>query len=49
MIGRRSPGASVNNVYIAWPRRINVDGRNRLPMKEQAAMFEDAGCADVQT
>lgn len=34
---------------IALLRGINVGGRNKLPMKELAAMFADAGCADVRT
>ena len=39
----------MNNVNVALLRGINVGGRNKLPMKELAAMFEDAGCAKVQT
>lgn len=42
-------GGSVNNVNVALLRGINVGGKNRLPMKELAAMFEDAGCVNVQT
>lgn len=38
-----------NSVYIALLRGINVGGKNRLPMKELVAMFEDAGCGDVRT
>lgn len=39
-------GAGVN---IALLRGINVGGKNRLPMKELAAMFVAAGCDDVRT
>ena len=42
-------GGSVSNVYIALLRGINVGGKNRLPMKELAAIFEDAGCGNVRT
>jgi uncharacterized protein (DUF1697 family) len=34
---------------VALLRGINVGGNNRLPMKALAAMFTDAGCADVRT
>ena len=37
------------DVNVALLRGINVGGRNRLPMKDLAAMFEDAGCEDVRT
>ena len=36
-------------VYIALLRGINVGGRNKLPMKDLARMFEGAGCTDVRT
>jgi uncharacterized protein (DUF1697 family) len=36
-------------VYIALLRGINVGGKNSLPMKELAAMFEKAGCSQVAT
>lgn len=39
----------MNSVNIALLRGINVGGRNKLPMKELAAIFVDAGCADVRT
>ena len=39
----------MNGVNIALLRGINVGGKNRLPMKELAAMFIDAGCLDVRT
>ncbi|MEM7677799.1 MAG: DUF1697 domain-containing protein [Myxococcota bacterium] len=34
---------------MALLRGINVGGKNKLPMKDLAAMFGDAGCWDVQT
>ena len=36
-------------VNIALLRGINVGGKNKLPMKDLAAMFSDAGCDDVRT
>lgn len=36
-------------VYIALMRGINVGGRNRLPMKDLALLFEEAGCRHVRT
>jgi uncharacterized protein (DUF1697 family) len=35
--------------HIALLRGINVGGKNKLPMKNLAVMFTDAGCTDVQT
>jgi uncharacterized protein (DUF1697 family) len=35
--------------HVALLRGINVGGKNILPMKDLAAMFEAAGCADVRT
>ena len=35
--------------YVALLRAINVSGRNKLPMKDLAAMFVAAGCRDVVT
>ena len=35
--------------YVALLRGINVGGRNKLPMRELAAMFVDVGCEDVRT
>ena len=37
------------DVNIALLRGINVGGKNKLPMKDLAAMFVDAGCQDVRT
>jgi len=35
--------------YVALLRGVNVGGKNRLPMKDLAAMFGEAGCVDVLT
>ena len=37
------------DVSVASLRGINVGGKNRLPMKDLAAMFVEAGCEDVRT
>src|ERR1700677_4143309 len=36
-------------VYVALLRGINVGGKNSLPMKDLAKMFEKAGCSHVTT
>ena len=36
-------------MHIALLRGINLGGKNKLPMKELVALFEAAGCTDVQT
>jgi uncharacterized protein (DUF1697 family) len=36
-------------VYIALLRGVNVGGKNKLPMKELAALCEACGCASVRT
>ena len=36
-------------VQLALMRGINVGGKNKLPMRELAALFEGAGCSDVRT
>ncbi len=41
--------SNAKEVHIALLRGINVGGKNKLPMKDLAAMFEDAGCQDVRT
>jgi uncharacterized protein (DUF1697 family) len=35
--------------HVALLRGVNVGGKNKLPMKELARMFVDAGCDGVQT
>ncbi|MXY92657.1 MAG: DUF1697 domain-containing protein [Caldilineaceae bacterium SB0670_bin_27] len=37
------------DINIALLRGINVGGKNKLPMKELAALFADAGCDEVRT
>ena len=39
----------VLGINVALLRGINVGGKNRLPMKDLAAMFVEAGCDDVRT
>ena len=41
--------SSTMSVHIALLRGINVGGHNKLPMKNLAAMFGEAGCSDVRT
>ena len=41
--------SSATGVIVALLRGINVGGKNRMPMKELAALFVDAGCDDVRT
>ena len=35
--------------YAAWLRGINVGGKNKLPMKDLKAVFEQEGCTEVMT
>ena len=35
--------------HVALLRGINVGGKNKLPMKDLARMFAEAGCHDVRT
>ena len=35
--------------YVALLRGVNVVGKNKVPMKELAAIFAEAGCSEVQT
>jgi uncharacterized protein (DUF1697 family) len=39
----------VAETWVALLRGINVGGKNKLPMRDLAALFEQAGCSDVQT
>ncbi len=39
----------LRGVNVALLRGINVGGKNKLPMKDLAAMFTDAGFSDVRT
>jgi uncharacterized protein (DUF1697 family) len=45
MSGNRKAG----DVHVALLRGVNVGGKNRLPMKDLAALFVGAGCSDVVT
>ncbi|MYD95403.1 MAG: DUF1697 domain-containing protein [Chloroflexi bacterium] len=45
----QNDGAGTGRRYVALLRGINVGGRNKLPMRELAAMFVEAGCEDVRT
>lgn len=36
-------------VHVALLRGVNVGGKNKLPMKELAAMFAETGCGEVRT
>jgi uncharacterized protein (DUF1697 family) len=38
-----------DDFYVALMRGVNVGGKNKLPMKDLAAMFAEAGCTDVVT
>ena len=38
-----------NQRYVALLRGINVGGKNKLPMKDLAELFREAGCEDVRT
>ena len=37
------------SVHVALLRGINVGGKNKVPMKDLAALFVAAGCRDVTT
>jgi uncharacterized protein (DUF1697 family) len=39
----------MSKAYLALLRGINVGGKNKLPMKDLAAIFVAAGCKDVRT
>ena len=47
--GANLSAASGPEVNVALLRGINVGGKNKLPMKDLATMFVDAGCNDVRT
>ena len=42
-------GRSAAGTNVALLRGINVGGKNKLPMKDLAAMFRETGCSDVRT
>lgn len=37
------------SVQVALLRGVNVGGKNKLPMRDLASMFEEAGCGNVRT
>ena len=39
----------MKEVYLALLRGINVGGKNKVPMAELKACFEELGCENVQT
>lgn len=43
------PAVRASDIYVALLRGINVGGKNKLPMRELAAVFADAGCRDIRT
>ncbi len=40
---------AVPETYVALLRGINVGGKNKVPMADLTALFEEAGCAEVRT
>lgn len=42
-------GAKSRALYVGLLRGINVGGKNKLPMKDLAAIFTDVGCEAVRT
>ena len=45
----RDSRRSATGTNVALLRGINVGGKNKLPMKDLAAMFREMGCSDVRT
>jgi uncharacterized protein (DUF1697 family) len=39
----------MSETHVALMRGINVGGKNKLPMKDLAALFEEVGCRQVLT
>ena len=44
-----SASSGARETFIALLRGINVGGKNKVPMRELARLFEAAGCSDVST
>jgi uncharacterized protein (DUF1697 family) len=44
-----SPHREPAEIQVALMRGINVGGKNKLPMRDLAALFTEAGCAAVTT
>jgi uncharacterized protein (DUF1697 family) len=49
MIGEPVSESRTGQTHVALLRGINVGGKNKLAMKDLAAIFAGAGCSDVQT
>jgi uncharacterized protein (DUF1697 family) len=47
--GTKKDSSKKEDAFVALLRGINVGGKNMLPMKDLAAMFEKAGCSAVKT
>jgi uncharacterized protein (DUF1697 family) len=41
--------SGMTKVYLALLRGINVGGKNKVPMAELKACFEELGCENVRT
>jgi len=41
--------SGMTEVYLALLRGINVGGKNKVPMAELKACFEELGCENVRT
>lgn len=46
---RHHPWMTSAKTHIALLRGVNVGGKNRLPMKDLRAIFEEIGCGDVRS
>ena len=49
MADEKENGTEEAAINVALLRGINVGGKNKLPMKDLATMFAEAGCEEVQT
>jgi uncharacterized protein (DUF1697 family) len=49
MAGSNKVKGKGGGVHVALLRGVNVGGNNILPMRDLAAMFQAAGCSNVQT
>jgi len=45
----RSSRSGAAGTYVALLRGVNVAGKNKLPMRDLAAIFTEAGCTNVRT
>lgn len=46
LASKRAPSAAL---HVALLRGINVGGKNKMSMRELAAIFEESGCGEVRT